>query len=452
MAITCTPTALQQNSACYCGQEDLQIAEITYLISILAGGSQVPSVIAAAGKAWIGLDDHFLLADQAYLLAVLAGTGTNAGTLAQAAACYCFPDDLMRAADIYLLSQAASVAAKDLAKNAACFCFDRKTQLALQTYLLAVAAGGSTDPGAISKLAAAAGFIGLDEDTIGRIWVYCACAWAQKKSPSVDPANDWAARVVTNGGSAPAASTVSALRTFYNALVTAGIDGKMIAVNCVVPDSLIAACTPLICKFGNTLWTPINFVAGDLTVSGLKGDNIIGRYMKTGVIPSQCFASTSDCGGSVIVVTNTDDAGDQWQMGAVIGAAQTYNLYLQDDIGGFQSYNTTTGFIFVDFAQSGPGIKGFISGSRTDSTHEFLYQGGGGNAFSQVAGPGGAPGASLPTVETYVWATNANGFPGQYAKERIAFVAIHNGLTQAQTLSFFNAAYAMRQALGGGNV
>lgn len=272
----------------------------------------------------------------------------------------------------------------------------------------------------------------------------------KKISPVADPVGDWVNQVIANGGPAPSANTQAALQTFYNSLVSAGIDGKMIAVNCVVPDSLIAACTPLIHVFGKTLWTNINFVVGDLTVNGLKGNAVVNKYMKTGVIPSQCFASTSDGGGSVIVVTNTNDTGDQWQMGAVVGAAQTFNLYLQDDIGGFQSYNTTTGFISVDFAQGGPGIKGFISGSRTDSTHEFLYQAGDGFPFSQVAGPGGAPGASLPTVETYVWGTNANGFPSQYANERISFVAIHKGLTQTETEALFNAAYAMRATLGGG--
>jgi hypothetical protein len=89
----------------------------------------------------------------------------------------------------------------------------------------------------------------------------------------IDPVvANWALRVSINGGASPSTNTQIALTTFMQSLYNNNIYSKMISVNCLVPDNLIAASTPLIFIAGNSLWTNHNFVSGDLTVNGLLGN------------------------------------------------------------------------------------------------------------------------------------------------------------------------------------
>jgi hypothetical protein len=75
--INCDPNALAKASACYCGPEDLQRAEMIFLLKKIAGNTMTP------------------------------------GQLASAAACYCGPEDLWRGEMTYLLCAAAKAAEHD---------------------------------------------------------------------------------------------------------------------------------------------------------------------------------------------------------------------------------------------------------------------------------------------------------------------------------------------------
>ena len=64
---------------------------------------------------------------------------------------------------------------------------------------------------------------------------------------------DWAARVVINGGAAPSSGTILALSKFCYCLDGKSLTSSMLGVCCFVPDSVIAAITPLIVGTGHEL-------------------------------------------------------------------------------------------------------------------------------------------------------------------------------------------------------
>lgn len=268
---------------------------------------------------------------------------------------------------------------------------------------------------------------------------------------------DWAARVVTNGGAAPSANTKAALTTFYQGLVSNGLASKMKALNCFVPDNLIACITPLYksASIGNDPWTNGNFVDGDLTANGLAG-NASNKYLDTGAVPTAsypngCWSTSSNGGLSLYVHTSTTSPSRE--IGSRDG--NNYEINLLTNYGGttyFDSY-TDNGTGRVSGTPIGGNGAGFTSGNRTAATSSYIY---GANSITSsiltIAGPSGLPAGLPPMQAIYVFAANFGGSPAAYSDKRISFVAIHDGLTLSESQTLFNLVQAMRQSLGGGYV
>jgi hypothetical protein len=456
-ALVCSPSTVAAAGACYCGPEDLQEAKISYLLAVLAGGSTSAKTLLASAKAWQGVDDHFLLADQVYLLASLAGGSTNAGTLAAAAACYCLPYDMARGAQIASLVTASgqTFTPNTLAAAAREFLIEPGAQHSLQAYLLAVAAGGSTDPATISKAACA--FTCLPDDQLRQMWTYLACGWAQKKtSGGLDPAvTDWASRVVVNGGEAPLAATQSAMSTFVGALKACGIWTKMRALCCFVPDNLIAAITPLVKTFGFDPWTNGNFVAGDLSVTGLRGDGL-AKYLDTGFNPTTAFPSNTNAGASISISVN--DAGGAVLMEAYQGLTRCFALY--ESGGGiagviWNNSGATTGF--ASYLISGAQPPLFFSVNRNDAAGQFAQMSLGTTAlgFNSVVSRASNSSALVPNGTCGLFARhNFSGAPifDAFDNRTVSFCAFHDALTITEQECLYNAVQALRTSLGGGTV
>lgn len=111
------------------------------------------------------------------------------GTLASAAACYCFDLITAEKVKIYLLAQAAglgSMTPAQLADAAKCYCFDPVTQKKVEAYLLyQVSIGGvaGSGPACGNYSGGQPDFIpatgcGVAVDTSdGHIWWYYSGAW-----------------------------------------------------------------------------------------------------------------------------------------------------------------------------------------------------------------------------------------------------------------------------------
>jgi hypothetical protein len=250
-----------------------------------------------------------------------------------------------------------------------------------------------------------------------------------------------------NGGGTPSLATQNALTTFANALQSANIAPLMSIIMPFAPDSLIAALTPLWkANSGTDPWTNHNFVAGDLTVNGLKPDGST-KYLDSGAIPNVIWPYNSGLYAGMSVYTNTFVANGS-DFGSLAGGNnffignETPGPYFYDNVGRV-SGAALTGFV------------GFYSASRTSASRVDLYCANSTLAFQNLAsntaniGQSGSPG----TLSMFgVGGVNNGGVYGGNSDHRVSFIACHQGLTSAQTQALYNAVQALRQAFGGGYV
>lgn len=265
------------------------------------------------------------------------------------------------------------------------------------------------------------------------------------------PVDSWAARVVANGGAAPAGATVTALQTFWASLVSAAIDTKIIAMIPLVSDNLTAAITPIFggSAVGNDPWTNNNFVGGDLTADGLLGAST--KYLNTGLNPNTIYSGSAASGG-LSVYTFTGSNASTIEIGCAVGAANDF----------FQAYVGFGGTAFFDcwntngtnsgrVSGANSNFAGFVTFNRTSATASAIHKANSGTAFTAiVSGTGQASIDTPPNATIYGFATQANGSPGSYTTRRLSFLAVHMGLSAAEAEDLFDAVQALRVALGGG--
>jgi hypothetical protein len=262
---------------------------------------------------------------------------------------------------------------------------------------------------------------------------------------------NWASRVVTNGGASPSAATQAALTTFCSALDTADIMRLICVMNPLVPDNLIAAQTGLIIEPTNTNdpFTNSNFVAGDLTVNGLLG-NAVNKKLDTGFNASIVFTATA--GGAALYNTTSTNSTEQ-DMGANNLGANQFQFHISFNVAGTGTaicdmFNDTTSRIQT----ANNGWTGYITMQRTLANVYQLYRANSVTPHANLGGVNANVNASTPPAPTvFVFAMNNNGGGGaSFSGKRLSFMSLNYGMTQAQSLSFFNAIQAMRTALGGG--
>jgi len=255
-------------------------------------------------------------------------------------------------------------------------------------------------------------------------------------------ATAWAARVVTNGGAAPSSPTIAALSDFAYALDAAGLTSKLKCVNCIVPDSLIAALTPLlVTSGGSALWAGHNFVSGDLTVNGLAGDGST-KYAETGLVPTSVVTALS-AGLTVYYDTYVNEAAVEFGSGDYLVAQSA--LYLYNGVIYFDCHKTTGGQDINHALTS----AGYVSGNRVSSSSFDIYYANSSTAHSSLV-HGTASAETPSTTAMYAWAFNNNGTPAYYSSKRLSFMAVHDGLSSTDSVNFYNAVQAMRTSLGGG--
>ena len=262
-------------------------------------------------------------------------------------------------------------------------------------------------------------------------------------------ASAWAANVVTNGGAAPSDGTVSALSTFCCALDSAGLTSSMLAVNCYVPDSLIAATTPLIATACQPCWTNHNFVSGDLSVNGLQG-NGSNKYLDLGSQSSPASTALTLTSAGLTCYVPSGGANAMENTCGICGAGCCFDLNL--------NYSENFGFQCWDWGDAGQaawrpgGIKqGFFSGSRTAADEINLYFANAGTAFSSVASAATTSGG-VASGNMFEFSEQDGGSPNAYSPQAHSFFAMHLGLSSEQTQALYNAVQALRTALGGGYI
>lgn len=268
--------------------------------------------------------------------------------------------------------------------------------------------------------------------------------------PSTDPrVIDWVARVVANGGATPSINTQQALSIFSQSLTANNLSGQMFVVNCMVPDSLIAAQTPLIVRMGYDIWVNHSFVSGDLTINGLIGDGAT-KYMDTGILPSTMFPSDTSIGCSAYEST-VDGANSGANFGAAVASSTLDITFWSHFAGGtvlFDSWNNSTSRLSSSFS----GAAGFVTVNRIASNDVRAYFGNSSTSFGQIGSTSTGSGGTRTNVNVniFAYAMNNAGAPNFFNDRRVSFLAIHSGLSASDAGNLFTAVQAVRKALGGG--
>jgi hypothetical protein len=351
-------------------------------------------------------------------------------SLVKAAACYdCIPHRMRSPVMNYLLSLIAGVSADPaaLVKASACLsCIPKAMIPQVQTYLMAIAAGSVTGGGGGGG---------------GAIMPPVVVPTQQ------DVVGNWAAQVVTNGGAAPSSGTKAALQTFVNSLYAANLFAKLVVVNCMVPDNLIACLTPLFNSgLGNNPWTNNNFVAGDLSVNGLQG-NGTNKYLNTGIFFNQFASTISD---SVALYNTVASVLSCTMSGSASG---TGKMRFGFDTPSLGSYFAS----WTDASSFGDGLKvnarlGYMCGVKSAANVRNLYFANSTTPHASIATGNVNESTVISTVTTYLFCSNEGGSTASFSNQRFSYYSVGLALTAADSLNLYNAVQALRTSLGGGFV
>lgn len=254
-------------------------------------------------------------------------------------------------------------------------------------------------------------------------------------------ADNWALRVVANGGAAPSLATKQAIATFWCGLITDGLDTQMVQINCFVPDSLIACITQQLNLFaGSDPWTNHNFVAGDLTVNGLTG-NAVNKFLDTGwIIPGGLGNTNGICVYNYnVTATGFEYGGYNGTLGLLGAAKHTDN--------NAYSYNGNTGTNAITVASPG---NGFYSAQRVNANDHRLYFATSLSPHAQIGATDVAANGGYAGVSQHIFEVNLSGASQFTCSNTISFVAYTTGLSAADSAKLFARVQTLRTSLGGG--
>ncbi len=266
----------------------------------------------------------------------------------------------------------------------------------------------------------------------------------------------WCNRVVSNGGSNPSLNTQLALSNFIQTLYNTNLYYKMIAVNCFVPDNLIATMTPLIRGGGYDPWINHGFIMSDLTIDGLAGDGS-SKYIDTGIIPGTAYNNNNFNVGLSLYVSNIPISEYKMDFGVISGSGN-FSIYAANatGLGYFFCWNAINyGVDLLQFNYPSNTFAGFVCGTRQTNSSLTAYYANGTTPFGQCGiGSGTQTGININNYSIYEFNMNSNGSPttGNFSSKRHSFSAIHYGLSQLDATNLYNAVQKMRIDIGGGYI
>jgi len=265
----------------------------------------------------------------------------------------------------------------------------------------------------------------------------------------------WATRVTTNGGTV-SSNTLAAVSTFCASIDSAsGLRAAILRLNLFCGDQLAAALVPLYrsasfggAVIGSATDTNVNFVEGDFSATGLKGNGTT-KYLNTGLAPSDLssvFSShialsatsletTASSGGAVLYAGSDNSANGQSVMD--IGV---YNYTPFSNVRGLR-FNTGTNYPVVSSGAAGAAESLMVATSRS-SVDLAGYSGGavgGTSTATRVSGTNTRP--------IFVFCTNNVGTAAAFSAMRARLYSIGNGLTASQVTAYTNAVSALNTAL-----
>lgn len=292
--------------------------------------------------------------------------------------------------------------------------------------------------------------------------LYCKLAWANASgvgpfsaalSVPTAQVSGWAGRVVAHGGASPSAATVSAANTFVSSLLSTTVWSKLICVNFVAPDSIIACQTPLVVGPGIDPWTnnPTAMMSGSLSVTGwfdTYGSNT--SAFNTGIVPSSVWSATSGGFSYYLSVENAVNTLIDCGSGESVAANRVGMYHAYSGV----SPNSQTSYMYDTShgtsAQDGH-WAGFFSANRTSATSHIDYSASSTRPFGALGSDAAVCTGCVVAHPFAFGGFNNNGTYGHSGKT-YSFFAMHQGLSSSEVQTLYNAVQALRVALGGGYV
>jgi len=285
-------------------------------------------------------------------------------------------------------------------------------------------------------------------------------AFTMNDIPFMAQGSSWAARVVANGGAMPSASTIACMENLRLTLISQGLTNKLISLCVFVPDSLIAATTPLIFHAGSGLWTNNGpFVSGDLNISGLLGDGI-SKCLDTGILGTQAVDPNSGSCGLTLLIGDTSTNGTGATMGIrnspAAGALILAMHVSQGGAPGSAFYprlvSSTLGVLTNDLSRVGY-VSGNVLTNNTVATNTVLYVASPleSHKLLAISASHNSGGVIPPTNTLSVFAWKLTGTNTDFAPVRLSVAAVHYGYSQTESSNLWWALKTCRECLGGGS-
>lgn len=274
---------------------------------------------------------------------------------------------------------------------------------------------------------------------------------------------DWALRVVANGGAMPSQTSIIAMENLRVGLIAANLTNKIWSLCVFVPDSVIAASTPLIKHIGADPWTNSNFSAGDLNVHGLKG-NGTDKLLDTGIL---CRIVTGDNrsppNANISFTTLITEAS---LIAPGVNNSFITPCFSQSLLGGDNTVvalrvaNGVLEYYTGDLSVAGATLStneveriGFVSANKQTSAGNYVAVASPAETFgilktNTTLPPSTLAGGVTNTIAIFagrVQTTNAYFHYG-----RLSIMAIHEGFTPTEASNFWHLVNTCRESLGGG--
>lgn len=261
--------------------------------------------------------------------------------------------------------------------------------------------------------------------------------------------SSWLGQVETNGGTknilSNHAAKIRALNDFCYNLRKYSFFSKIKVLNTFFPEcsaggnplNLVSLMTPLISLYGNNPWTNYNFVVGDASATGLKG-NGISKYIQTAINPFTCFSGNSSAGITLYYSECT-------------AAASQTEVFASSSLSIKQGSANSLWDMYMPLSRitySTTGFTGYVSLNRTSLTQLDLYRASSSFSHAKV-GTSTSPTAGRPNSSLILY---ANSIPAEFSARTLSFFAVTDGLTITESADFYNLIQTLRMAYGGGYV
>jgi len=258
---------------------------------------------------------------------------------------------------------------------------------------------------------------------------------------------DWRSRITANGGSI-STGVLNAADTFITTCKNSGVWDKLQRLNLFAGDQLAACLIPIINTYGGETDINTNFIEADYSQTGGLNSDGVTKRLNTNFIPNSSIGATS-CHLSTYIITGVP--GISMTIGCTtyspnniqFRVATNYNDAASKSIAIIGDYNGGANPNFSTSNASGI-TQGFIVVTKPSANETYMSKSG----ITYLSNTSTYVGlTTLPTQPLYVFVSNDNGSPSQYADATMGSYSVGSGLSVTQVSGYSFAMQNFQKAL-----